>query len=116
MLPRMRTRRRVRRYLLRRFETLFITALALEAGPVDTLHWGGDAKSSHGCVRLYKAEDRSGWRRSLTRWRPKASPLQDVRIGGGTNWHQDIEQHLEAAKCVVVRGARIRQPRRQFVR
>ena len=26
----------------------------------------------------------------------------DAHIGGGTNWHEDIEQHLEAAKCVVV--------------
>ena len=26
----------------------------------------------------------------------------DAQIGGGTNWHEDIEQHLDAAKCVLV--------------
>jgi TolB-like protein len=51
----------------------------------------------------YKAEDRS-------RLVPLVEALEaegfsvwwDARIGGGTNWHEDIEQHLEAAKCVVV--------------
>ena len=51
----------------------------------------------------YKAEDRS-------RLVPFVEALEaegftvwwDVHIGGGTNWHQDIEQHLEVAKCVVV--------------
>src|SRR5258708_30240561 len=26
----------------------------------------------------------------------------DAQIGGGVNWQQDIEQHLDAAKCVIV--------------
>ena len=26
----------------------------------------------------------------------------DARIGGGANWRQEIEQHLDAAKCVIV--------------
>ena len=51
----------------------------------------------------YKAEDRA-------RLVPLVEALEaegftvwwDARIGGGTNWHEDIEQHLEAAKCVVV--------------
>ena len=51
----------------------------------------------------YKAEDRG-------RLAPLVDALQaegftvwwDAHIGGGTNWHEDIEQHLEAAKCVVV--------------
>ena len=51
----------------------------------------------------YKAEDRS-------RLAPLVAALEaegfsvwwDAHIGGGTNWHEDIEQHLEAAKCVVV--------------
>src|SRR4030095_7857226 len=51
----------------------------------------------------YKAEDRS-------RLVPLVEALEadgftvwwDVHIGGGTNWHQYIEQHLEVAKCVVV--------------
>jgi TolB-like protein len=51
----------------------------------------------------YKAEDRA-------RLKPLVEALQaegltvwwDAHIGGGTNWHEDIEQHLEAAKCVLV--------------
>ena len=51
----------------------------------------------------YKAEDRA-------RLIPLVGALEeegftvwwDAHIGGGTNWHEDIEQHLEAAKCVVV--------------
>lgn len=51
----------------------------------------------------YKAEDRA-------RLLPLVEALEaegftvwwDAHIGGGTNWHEDIEQHLEAAKCVVV--------------
>lgn len=51
----------------------------------------------------YKAEDRA-------RVQPLVAALEaegfsvwwDAHIGGGTNWHEDIEQHLEAAKCVVV--------------
>lgn len=51
----------------------------------------------------YKAEDRA-------RLVPLVEALEaegftvwwDAHIGGGTNWHEDIEQHLEAAKCVVV--------------
>ena len=51
----------------------------------------------------YKAEDRS-------RLAPLVSALEaegfsvwwDAHIGGGTNWRQDIEEHLDAAKCVIV--------------
>jgi serine/threonine-protein kinase len=51
----------------------------------------------------YKAEDRA-------RLRPLVEALEaegftvwwDAQIGGGTNWHEDIEQHLDAAKCVLV--------------
>lgn len=51
----------------------------------------------------YKAEDRA-------RLKPLVEALEaegftvwwDARIGGGTNWHEDIEQHLDAAKCVLV--------------
>ncbi|MFL6738544.1 MAG: TIR domain-containing protein [Sphingomicrobium sp.] len=51
----------------------------------------------------YKAEDRA-------RLTPLVAALEaegftvwwDAHIGGGTNWHEDIEQHLDAAKCVVV--------------
>ena len=55
----------------------------------------------------YKAEDR-------TRLTPLVNALEaegftvwwDAHIGGGTNWHEDIELHLEAAKCVVVAWTR----------
>lgn len=51
----------------------------------------------------YKAEDRA-------RLAPLVAALEaeglsvwwDAHIGGGTNWHEDIEEHLESAKCVVV--------------
>jgi serine/threonine-protein kinase len=51
----------------------------------------------------YKAEDRS-------RLAPLVDALEaegfsvwwDARISGGSNWRHDIEEHLEAAKCVLV--------------
>lgn len=51
----------------------------------------------------YKAEDRA-------RLDPLVKALEaegfsvwwDAHIGGGTNWHEDIERHLDAAKCVLV--------------
>ena len=51
----------------------------------------------------YKAEDRA-------RLLPLVDALEaegfsvwwDAHIGGGTNWHEDIEQHLDGAKCVLV--------------
>ncbi|MCH8614492.1 TIR domain-containing protein, partial [Sphingomonas sp. SM33] len=51
----------------------------------------------------YKAEDRA-------RVRPLIEALEaeglsvwwDVHIGGGANWREDIEDHLDAAKCVIV--------------
>ena len=51
----------------------------------------------------YKAEDRP-------RVKPLVSALEaegfsvwwDAHVGGGTHWREDIEEHLNAAKCVVV--------------
>ncbi|MGN6057842.1 MAG: TIR domain-containing protein [Sphingomicrobium sp.] len=51
----------------------------------------------------YKAEDRA-------RLRPLIAALEaegftvwwDTRIGGGAHWREDIQEHLEAAKCVIV--------------
>jgi serine/threonine-protein kinase len=51
----------------------------------------------------YKAEDRA-------RLRPLVAALEaegftvwwDTHIGGGAHWREDIEQHLQAAKCVIV--------------
>jgi serine/threonine-protein kinase len=66
----------------------------------------------------YKAEDR-----------PRLAPLVealeaegfsvwwDAHIGGGTNWREDIEDHLDAAKCVVVAWSkRSVGPEGEFVR
>ena len=51
----------------------------------------------------YKAEDRA-------RLKPLVDALEqagfsvwwDQHIGGGANWRQEIEQHLDAARCVIV--------------
>jgi serine/threonine-protein kinase len=51
----------------------------------------------------YKAEDRA-------RLRPLIAALEaegftvwwDTHIGGGANWREDIQEHLDAAKCVIV--------------
>ena len=51
----------------------------------------------------YKAEDRA-------RLRPLIAALEgegftvwwDTHIGGGAHWREDIQQHLDAAKCVIV--------------
>jgi len=51
----------------------------------------------------YKAEDRS-------RLRPLVAALEaegftvwwDTHIGGGAHWREDIQEHLDAAKCVIV--------------
>src|SRR5215210_629708 len=51
----------------------------------------------------YKAEDRP-------RLPPLVAPLEaegftvwwDARIGADANWREDIQQHLDAAKCVIV--------------
>jgi serine/threonine-protein kinase len=55
----------------------------------------------------YKAEDRP-------RVKPLVDALEadgfsiwwDAHIGGGTNWRRDIEEHLDAAKCVIVAWTR----------
>jgi len=51
----------------------------------------------------YKAEDRA-------RVRPLVAALEaegfsvwwDTHIGGGDHWREDIQEHLDAAKCVIV--------------
>lgn len=66
----------------------------------------------------YKAEDR-------TRLQPLVEALEadgitvwwDAHIGGGTNWRQDIQEHLDAAKCVIVAWSkRSVGPEGEFVR
>lgn len=66
----------------------------------------------------YKAEDR-------TRLQPLVAALEsegftvwwDAHIGGGTNWRQDIQEHLDAAKCVIVAWSkRSVGPEGEFVR
>ena len=51
----------------------------------------------------YKAEDRA-------RLKPLVAALEaegftvwwDAHIGGGTDWREEIQQHLDAARCVIV--------------
>jgi serine/threonine-protein kinase len=66
----------------------------------------------------YKAEDRA-------RLQPLVAALEaegfsiwwDAHIGGGTNWRQDIQEHLDAAKCVIVAWSkRSIGPEGEFVR
>ena len=66
----------------------------------------------------YKAEDRA-------RLQPLVASLEsegfsvwwDAHIGGGTNWRQDIEENLDAAKCVIVAWSkRSIGPEGEFVR
>ena len=56
----------------------------------------------------YKAEDRA-------RLAPLVEALEtegfivwwDARIGGGANWQEEIEQHLDGAKCVIVAWSKL---------
>jgi serine/threonine-protein kinase len=66
----------------------------------------------------YKAEDRA-------RLAPLVAALEgeglsvwwDAHIGGGSNWRQDIEEHLDSAKCVIVAWSkRSVGPEGEFVR
>ena len=66
----------------------------------------------------YKAEDRA-------RLQPLVAALEaegfsvwwDAHIGGGINWRQDIQEHLDAAKCVIVAWSeRSIGPEGEFVR
>lgn len=66
----------------------------------------------------YKAEDRP-------RVKPLVDALEadgfsvwwDAHIGGGANWRRDIEEHLDAAKCVIVAWTkRSIGPEGEFVR
>lgn len=51
----------------------------------------------------YKAEDRARLAPLVTALEAEGfSVWWDARIGGGANWRQEIEQHLDAAKCVIV--------------
>ena len=51
----------------------------------------------------YKAEDRP-------RLKPLVAALEadgchvwwDAHIGGGTDWREEIQEHLDAARCVIV--------------
>lgn len=66
----------------------------------------------------YKAEDRA-------RLQPLVAALEaegftvwwDAHIGAGTNWRQDIQEHLDTAKCVIVAWSkRSVGPEGEFVR
>ncbi|WP_114228091.1 MULTISPECIES: TIR domain-containing protein [Sphingomonas] len=51
----------------------------------------------------YKSEDRARLKPLVAALEAEGFPVWwDARIGGGSNWRQDIEQHLESAACVIV--------------
>lgn len=51
----------------------------------------------------YKSEDRPRIKRLVEALEADGfSVWWDAHIGGGTNWHRDIEEHLESARCVMV--------------
>ena len=51
----------------------------------------------------YKAEDRPRLQSLVGALEAEGFTVGwDAHMGGGTNWRRDIEEHLDAAKCVVV--------------
>lgn len=51
----------------------------------------------------YKAEDRARLKLLVDALEAEGFTVWwDAHIGGGTNWRRDIEEHLDAAKCVLV--------------
>lgn len=51
----------------------------------------------------YKAEDRSRLRPLITALEEEGFTVWwDTHIGGGAHWREDIQEHLNAAKCVIV--------------
>src|SRR5947209_11005566 len=51
----------------------------------------------------YKAEDRARLQPLVAALKAEGLTLWwDANIGGGANWQQDIEEHLDSAKCVIV--------------
>ena len=66
----------------------------------------------------YKAEDRARVRLLVLALEAEGfSVWWDVHIGGGANWRQDIEEQLDAARCVIVAWTkRSVGPEGEFVR
>jgi serine/threonine-protein kinase len=55
----------------------------------------------------YKAEDRARLRLLVAALEAEGfSVWWDTHIGGGAHWREDIQEHLEAAKCVIVAWSR----------
>lgn len=55
----------------------------------------------------YKAEDRARLKLLVAALEAEGfSVWWDAHIGGGANWREDIQQHLDAAKCVIVAWSR----------
>ena len=51
----------------------------------------------------YKAEDRARVKPLVDAFEAQGfSVWWDAHIGGGTHWREDIQDHLDAAKCVIV--------------
>ncbi len=66
----------------------------------------------------YKAEDRKRLVPLVDALKAEGfSVWWDQQIGGGSNWREDIEQHLDSAKCVIVAWSkRTVSPEGRFVR
>ncbi len=51
----------------------------------------------------YKAEDRARLIQLISALEAEGfSVWWDAHIGGGAHWREDIQEHLDAAKCVIV--------------
>ena len=50
----------------------------------------------------YKAEDRARLVPLVSALEAEGFSVWCAHIGGGRNWHEDIEEHLKSARCVIV--------------
>ena len=54
-------------------------------------------------VFFYEAEDRARLEPLVAGFKSEGFDVwRDARIGGGTGWREEIQQHLDAARCVIV--------------
>lgn len=80
--------------------------MSIDAQPVkstDTSSGGAMTSAATDIFVSYKAEDRARVKRLVEALEAEGfSVWWDVHIGGGTSWREDIEHHLDTAKCVMV--------------
>ena len=86
--------------------------------PVNEKVLGGDMKSSELDVFVsYKSEDRARLKSLVSALEAEGFNVWwDAHIGTGTDWRDEIQQHLDAARCVIVAWSqRSVGPEGQFV-